>query len=76
MDELTPFQRKHLNGLRMIIERLDRQNELLQKRRTGRLRVFLKKMLSAFSERLSTDLGHWLGGLLPWLLALYLGLSQ
>jgi hypothetical protein len=69
MDELTAFQRQHLLGMRMIIERLDR---LTEPKPTGRLRVFLSTMWKAFSEQLATNLGQWAAGLPLWLLALEL----
>lgn len=63
------------------LRHIARQNahliRLIEGRRTGRLRAFLRKMWSAFSEKLATNIGHWAAGLPLWLLALEgLGLRQ
>lgn len=74
----TSYEELQLRALRSIIKNQCRIIKLLENKRTGgRLRVFLRKTWNAFSDRLSTNIGNWLAGLPPWLLALeMLGFRQ
>lgn len=68
---------EHMRGLRHIAKQQARLLELSTKRNERPWLAFLRAVWKAFSEKLATNLGHWLAGLPLWLLALeVLGLRE